>query len=75
MQDSAGTRGLPFSVLKKVLLPYWHSIPSVAILTVTCLGFLVCFDFQRNLQSPHMQTFGLPQFEFSPMCMYISHSA
>ena len=27
MQDSAGTRGLPLSVLKIVWLPYWHSIP------------------------------------------------
>lgn len=53
--------GIPF-----LLLPFSQ---------LTCFGFLVCFDFQSNLQSPHMQTFGLPQFEFSPMCMYISHSA
>lgn len=27
MQDSAGMRGFPLSVFKKVLLPYWHSFP------------------------------------------------
>lgn len=56
MQDSAGTRGLPLSVFKKF---YCHiGIPFlVSILTVTCFGFLVCFDFQSNLLSSHMHTF------------------
>lgn len=56
MQDSAGTRGL-LSVLKKF---YCHiGIPFlVSILTVSCFGFVVCFDSQSNLLSPHMHTFG-----------------
>ena len=64
MQDSAGTRGLPLSVLKEVLLPYWHSI-----LTITYFEFLVCFDFQ----SASRLVTHTPQVEFFPYaCVHLT---
>lgn len=37
-----------------------------------CFGFLVYFDFQSTSSRPTRTAFGLPQFEFSFLCLYIS---
>ena len=74
MQDSAGTRGLPLSVVKKVSLPYWHSIPRCH--PHCCLfGFWWALTVRVPPGSSHAHLLDYLRLSFSHMCMYISHSA